>query len=232
MSSELFALSFFVGILSPAVAIICAARFYIRHSRTRAEPKRRFPIAAYVLILLGCAVVGYWFGLAFGIDLACVRYPSGNLCGLFGIFAAGPLGASLAILFVGALILFLPPDVETVRADARWRPSSAYLNLWRGQYSLAASFWGFFVLGTYIVMIITFFLPPLRPVLVLGYVVVATVGVWRSANAFVAARGGRGSLPQADLAKITAAKIVVVLWSFWLIGNLARVTLGHWYIVK
>ena len=106
MSSELFALSLLVGVLSPAIATVCTAGFYIRHRRARPEPERRFPLVTYIWILLGCGVAGYLFALGFGIDLACVRYPSGNLCGLFGVFAAGPLGASLAILSAGALILF------------------------------------------------------------------------------------------------------------------------------
>ena len=112
MSPRLFLLLFFLGLLSPVVAIICATLFYARHRRARPNLERRVPPVAYVLILLVCAVVGYWFALWCGIELACVRYPSGNLCGLFGFFATGPLGASLAILFVGGLILFLPADVD------------------------------------------------------------------------------------------------------------------------
>jgi hypothetical protein len=236
MSPQLFLILFFVGLLSPAVAIICAALFYARHRRGRPNPERRFPIVAYVLILLASAVIGYVFALWFGIYLACVRYPSGNLCGLFGFFTAGPLGAALAVLLVGSLILFLPADAqllpvaaEPVRAGDRWRLSSAYLKLWRGEYSLASSFWGFFVLGTYIVRIV--FLVPLAfgPVLALGYDLIAAVGVWRSANAFKMRAEGGSPVP-ADSAKIIAAKIVVVLWLLCSICTLALLTLGRWHL--
>jgi hypothetical protein len=237
MSSNLFTFLLLAAIISLPVAVIGAALSYARHCRVRPQPERRFPVIAYVLILLGCAVAGYFSAMVFGIDLACVRYPSGNLCGLFGVFASGPLGASLAVLFVAALILLLPPNVETVGAGTGWRPFSAPLKLWRGQYSLAASFWGFFVIGTFVFgsvnVAVTLLVPVLRPVLVcfyLGYEIVAAVAVWRSANAFVAAKGGRSSLTYADLAKIVSAKIVVVLWSLWWISNLLIAL--RWYIAK
>jgi hypothetical protein len=44
------------------------------------------------------------FGLSYGIDLACVQYPSGNLCGLFGFFVAGPLASSLTVTLVSFLM--------------------------------------------------------------------------------------------------------------------------------
>src|SRR5215469_15021292 len=39
-----------------------------------------------------------------GIDLACVQYPSGNLCGLFGFIVIGPLASSLAIVLASSLM--------------------------------------------------------------------------------------------------------------------------------
>jgi hypothetical protein len=97
-------------------------------------------------------------------------------------------------------------------------PFSFLSKLWRGQYSLATSFWGFSVIGSFVVtsvnVVATLLWPVLRPVLVLGdlgYQIITVVGVWRSADTFVAARGGRRSLTPADLAKVTAAKIVVGL---------------------
>ena len=69
--------------------------------------------------------------------------------------------------------------------------------LWWGQYSLPKAFWGFYVLGfllaPIIIMLLTvpFFLLNLKPI---GYMIqavgtavywlIATVGVWQSANAY------------------------------------------------
>lgn len=55
------------------------------------------------------AIVGYFLGMAYGIERACSG-PADNLCGLTGVFVAGPLAAAFAILFIGALILLLPSD--------------------------------------------------------------------------------------------------------------------------
>jgi hypothetical protein len=226
MSSDLSAFLFILGLVAQIVAIICAISFYAYHRRARPDPKRRLPIVAYVSILLVSAVIGYLFALWVGIDLACVQYPSGNLCGLFGFLVSGPLGASLAVFLVSGLILFLPADVEPLPAATapKW-PSAS--KLWQGKYSLAASFWGFLALGSYLVMLITILLP-FRPVLILGYGIVAGIGVWRSSNALIAARGGRSSLTHADLAKTGAAKIAVVLWLVWCTRNLVLITLHRW----
>jgi hypothetical protein len=205
------------------------------------------PAVAYVLVLLFCAAIGYWFALWFGIDLACVRYPSGNLCGLFGFFVSGPLGALLAVFLVSCLILFLPADVEPVPAGSTWKFPSAS-RLWRGQYSLVVSFWGFLILGTYVVVntcgVINSFMLSLSawfnwpavlvypyavliifsPFVVLGYEVIAAVGVWRSANAIIAIRGEPS-------AKVLAAKIVVVLWFVSVVQQVLLFgSLGHWHI--
>jgi len=210
----LWALAF----LSPVVAIFLAARFYALHCRRRPEPDRRFPLVAYILILLVCAIIAFLFGLSFGISAACSTPGFGNLCGLFGFFVTGPFASSLTIFLVSGLILLVPPD-EAASVPADEAPTYAktrwYRKLWHGQYSLARSFWGFFILGTFIGVIIGMnpvflFLPVFQPVF-LGYQVTAGVGVWRSADALIATRGGRRSVTHTDSLKIIAAKTVVIL---------------------
>src|SRR6266446_298628 len=234
---SLFPLLWFLAFLSPVVAIVFAARFYALHCRRRPEPGRHIPLVAYILVLLVCAIVAFPFGTAFGISQACAPPGSGNLCGLFGVFVTGPFAASLAIFLVGGLIALLPADEPAplpageaasipaeemasipalgapIHPKTRW-----YRKLWYGQYSLAYSFWSFFILGTLLGMIIginpvfLFFPAALvfQPVF-FGYQIIAGVGVWRSANAGGAGGGGSPSATHAGSIKIIAAKTVVVL---------------------
>jgi hypothetical protein len=97
MSDWLFLSLFLLAVLSLPAALACAVFFY----RTETA---HFGCFAYGLILLIFAVVAYLLGLSVGIDLACVRYPSGNLCGLFGFIVTGPLASSLAIVLASSLM--------------------------------------------------------------------------------------------------------------------------------
>jgi hypothetical protein len=97
MSDWLFLSLFLLAVLSLPAALACAVFFY----RTGTAYLGWF---AYSLILLISAVVAYLLGLSVGIDLACVRYPSGNLCGLFGFIVTGPLASSLAIVLASSLM--------------------------------------------------------------------------------------------------------------------------------
>ena len=83
--------------VSIPVAIACAGLLYKRETA-------RVGCLAYILILLVCAVVAFMFGMVYGVDVACVQYPSGNLCGLFGVFVAGPLASSLTVILVSLLM--------------------------------------------------------------------------------------------------------------------------------
>jgi hypothetical protein len=226
---NLFPLLWALAFLSPIVAIFFAVRLYAIHCRRRPERGRRFPIVAYILILLVCAVVAFPFGAFWGISQACSTPASGNLCGLFGFFVTGPFASSLAIFLVGGLIALLPADepasvaaggAASIPGDkAPLHPKTRwYRKLWHGQYSLPRSFWGFFILGTVVGIIVgmnpvfLFFPAPLvfRPVF-LGYQIIAGVGVWRSANALVATRSASPSGPHVGSIKIIAAKTIVVL---------------------
>jgi hypothetical protein len=97
---------FVLCLLSPGAAIGIAACFYALHCKRRPDPERRISGLAYALVLLVCAIAGYFFGMVYGIDWACSP-PAGNLCGLTGVFIVGPLASAAAIIVVGALILLL-----------------------------------------------------------------------------------------------------------------------------
>ena len=72
------------------MALLSAVLFYNRH-RDRAEPERRVRGIAYVLAVIICGVISGYFGVIFGIQLACSSTTSNNLCGLWGVFVNGPL---------------------------------------------------------------------------------------------------------------------------------------------
>lgn len=159
---NLFPFLWFLAFLSPLGAISFAVRFYAVHCRRRPEGNRRLPVPVYVVILLVCAIIAFPFGLFLGIRAACSGPAAGNLCGLFGFFVTGPFASSLTIFLFSGLIAALPADepallsageAASVAADKAPRspademPIAAktawYRTLWRGQYSLARSFWGF-----------------------------------------------------------------------------------------
>jgi hypothetical protein len=235
---SLFPVLWSLAFLSPLAAIFFAVLFYSVHQRRRPERDRRLPVVAYVVILLVCAIIAFPFGLFFGIGAACSGPGAGNLCGLFGFFVTGPFASSLAMFLVSGVIAALPADepallpageAGSIRADnapsslADETPRDAATwwlrKLWRGEYSLARSFWGFFILGTVVCTIIgmnpvLLFLPGAAlafRLVFLGYQMTAGVGVWRSANAVLAQSGGRASITFADAIKAVAAKAIVVL---------------------
>jgi len=107
-----FPLLMFLGLISPLIALVCAIPFYFRH-RDRVEPERRIPPIAYVLAVIVCGVIAGYFGVIFGIKLACNSATSNNLCGLWGFFVTGPLTMALAIFLVGwSLSLVRPASRE------------------------------------------------------------------------------------------------------------------------
>ncbi len=241
-SGSLFLVLWCLAFLSPLAAIFFAVRFYAVHRRRRPERDRHLPVVAYVMILLVCAIIAFPFGLSLGISAACSGPGAGNLCGLFGVFVTGPFASSLAIVLVSGVIAILPADgpallpvakAASIPSTAAFVHSKWYRKLWYGQYSLARSFWGFFVLGTFVGVIlgmnpVFLFLPAAliyRPVF-LVYQIIAGVGVWRSANGLVARSGGRASMTFSDSMKVVAAKVVVVLLIVVQCILLLR-TLGH-----
>jgi hypothetical protein len=101
MISKLFPALMIGSILSPIAAFGVACMLFVRH-RQHVAPGRRLSGVAFVLALLGCSVAGGYLGILLGVALACPR--AGDLCGLFGVFVTGPLGASAAILFAAMAI--------------------------------------------------------------------------------------------------------------------------------
>ena len=93
---KLYGILFYLGLWSPAAAIIFAGLVYDRN-------RRRGSLAAYLIISLLCAVVGYALGAALGIASACSSQSAGNLCPFIGIIAVGPFASALAIVFVAGL---------------------------------------------------------------------------------------------------------------------------------
>lgn len=239
LNSQFLPLLLGLGFFSPVMASVCATVFYVRHCRAFPSPEGRISLIAYVLVLLVCAVIAFFIGLQYGITWACSSRWGGNLCGLVGFFVVGPVAAAFAIFFVGALMTFSWNDKTAEHAGTNWQFSSVYLKLWRGQYSLSRSFWGFFVLGTcigWVVGIFGGFLFVLYPsalliyrLVFLGYLVTAAVGVWRSANAI--AHNEQQSKTFADSAKIVAAKALVVFVILLLaIGGPVELALRHMLI--
>jgi hypothetical protein len=112
---------------------------------------------------------------------------------------------------------------------ATWRIWAAVSDWWQGKVSLAKAFWVGLVIGgicgaTILGMLVglPFLLLDARPearlaylLIFWGFQIVASVGVWRSANAIIAARVGSGQkVTHWEATKIVLAKLYVVLW--WL----------------
>ena len=97
--NALYAILFYLGFLSPAPAIIFAIFSGLVYGRDR----RKGGLAAYLVISLFCAVVGYALGAALGIVSACSSQSAGNLCPIIGIIAVGPFASALAIVLVAGL---------------------------------------------------------------------------------------------------------------------------------
>ena len=108
MIVKLFPLLMFLGLISPLVALLSAVLFYNRH-RDRVEPERRVRGIAYVLAVIIGGVISGYFGVIFGIQLACNSPTSGNLCGLWGFFVTGPLLMALAIFLTGWSLSLVRP---------------------------------------------------------------------------------------------------------------------------
>ena len=225
-----------LGFFSPVVASVFAIVFYAHHCRAVPSPENRISISAYVLVLLACAVIAFFIGLQYGTAWACSSRWGGNLCGLVGFFIVGPVAAAVAIFFASALITCSRTDESSVAAGPKRKFSSVCLRLWRGQYTLGRSFWGFFVLGTctaWIVGIFGGFLFVLYPhsvliyrFLFLGFLIIAAVGVWRSADAVT--HSEQQSMTFSDSAKRIAAKATVVVVSVVLaIGGPIEIALRH-----
>lgn len=88
--------------------IVPALVFYSRHCKDTPRGENRFPLGLYVIALSICAFVAFWAGTVWGARLACSRPSSGNLCGLLGFMAVGPLSSILTVSVVSWLITYFP----------------------------------------------------------------------------------------------------------------------------
>jgi|SRR5689334_18598379 hypothetical protein len=105
---KLFPLLVLLGLISPLAALLSAFVFYFRHL-DRVEPERHVSGIAFSLAVIVCGAIAGYFGLIFGISLACNSATSGNLCGLWGFFVAGPFAMALAIFLVGWSLSLVRP---------------------------------------------------------------------------------------------------------------------------
>jgi hypothetical protein len=108
--SQIILLVGIIALVAPIVASACAVVFYARHCNAFPNPEDRISLLAYVLVLLVCAVIAFFFGLEYGISWACSSPTGGNLCGLAGFFIGGPIAAALAIFIAAALMAFSRRD--------------------------------------------------------------------------------------------------------------------------
>ena len=128
-----------------------------------------------------------------------------------------------------------------------WKISTILRTLWMGRYSLGKAFWLFFCLGFIAIIFIGMaaglpflllnFEKPIPSlvfwIVFLGYEIVASVGVWRSANALLTPRGKLITGEQvtylatgerttyAAYAKVLAAKLIVIIT---MVTNIMRFT--------
>lgn len=96
---------------------------------------------------------------------------------------------------------------------------SILLKMWQGGYSLAVTFWGFYVAGYFATALLVIFIAPqftTQParticvlILIIPYNTLSTIGVWRSADAY-------------ELTKWwpIMAKIAVILWGAYIVSSL------------
>ncbi len=80
------------------IASFAVALIYYLSYRDAPEPKRHPSVAAFIAVALGLGAAAYLIGTTLGISAACSSVDAGNLCGLVGVFGAGPLLSAVAII--------------------------------------------------------------------------------------------------------------------------------------
>jgi len=86
-----------IGPIALLAALIAVPVYYAIY-RYAPHPKKEVSGLRYVLLALAAGALGYVIGTAIGIAAACTSEDAGNLCGLAGVFGAGPLLAAAAIV--------------------------------------------------------------------------------------------------------------------------------------
>lgn len=91
-----------IGPIALLAALIAVPVYYAIY-RYAPDPKKEVSALRYVLGALAAGAAGYVIGTIVGIAVACSSEAAGNLCGLAGVFGAGPLLAAAAILLYAHL---------------------------------------------------------------------------------------------------------------------------------
>ena len=92
----------YVGPGMMLAGIVAALAFYIAHAQAP-HPKAHLSLPRYLLSSLVLGVAAFVAGSMIGIAAACMPADAGNLCGLVGVFGAGPLLCGLALIVFGYL---------------------------------------------------------------------------------------------------------------------------------
>jgi len=169
-----------------------------------------------------------------GADIFARLDSSESTASLFGLAIPGLLLSAAAFLWFGRKKISVDPVNSSVSVAWHSRKEPFFVpktfnNLWAGQVPLARAFWGFYVFGAFLclivamVILVPFALIHALPVGLLAaysimalYGFVATVGVWRSATA---------STPPYWPAAIV--KGVIIFWTVGIMANLANGGLQH-----
>ena len=93
--------------------IVPAVIFYSQHCKKGPQGENRFPLGLYVMVLLVCAFVAFWYGTEWGVRFACSGPSSSNLCGLLGFIVIGPLSSILGVSVLSWLITYFPSQMKT-----------------------------------------------------------------------------------------------------------------------
>lgn len=92
----MFSLLILVGPIALLAALLAVPVVYLA-SRPAPASAKCASFLRYLLRAAGAGAAGYLVGAAVGILVACSPEDAGNLCGLAGVFGAGPLLSALAI---------------------------------------------------------------------------------------------------------------------------------------
>jgi hypothetical protein len=79
------------------LAVLLAVPIVYLAFRPSLDSGKRVSFFGYLSGAFGAGVAGYFIGAALGIGAACYPEDAGNLCGLAGVFGAGPLLSASAI---------------------------------------------------------------------------------------------------------------------------------------
>jgi hypothetical protein len=95
-----FDLLFKVGAITLIGGVLATIYFYFS-SRKGSPPEHTPSLVPYFGVAALVGIFAYAIGTAVGIYFGCASPDSGNLCGIYGPLAVGPLLAGLALFLYG-----------------------------------------------------------------------------------------------------------------------------------